>query len=77
MLMLLQERDSRTLVCSSLTRTCTPDDLKRFFATSGKVRDVRMIEDRATRRFKGIAYVEFEDLDTCMRVCASGEFVLN
>jgi hypothetical protein len=28
-----------------------------------------MIEDRVTHRFKGIAYVEFEDMETAMRVC--------
>lgn len=29
-----------------------------------------MIEDRVTGRFKGIAYVEFEDMDTCVRAYA-------
>uniref|UniRef100_A0A8C9P6R9 RRM domain-containing protein n=1 Tax=Spermophilus dauricus TaxID=99837 RepID=A0A8C9P6R9_SPEDA len=36
-----------------------PRDLEEFFSTVGKVRDVRMISDRNSRRSKGIAYVEF------------------
>ena len=33
-----------------------------------QVRDIKLIEDRVTHRFKGIAYVEFEDMETAMRV---------
>ncbi|XP_048096823.1 RNA-binding protein 39-like isoform X3 [Alosa alosa] len=36
-----------------------PRDLEDFFSAVGKVRDVRMISDRNSRRSKGIAYVEF------------------
>uniref|UniRef100_A0A2K6GI42 RRM domain-containing protein n=1 Tax=Propithecus coquereli TaxID=379532 RepID=A0A2K6GI42_PROCO len=35
-----------------------------FFSTVGKVRDVRMISDRNSRRSKGIAYVEFVDVSS-------------
>ncbi|PWS22702.1 hypothetical protein DKP78_16985, partial [Enterococcus faecium] len=38
-----------------------PRDLEDFFSAVGKVRDVRMISDRNSRRSKGIAYVEFLD----------------
>uniref|UniRef100_A0A3Q1EXY1 RNA binding motif protein 39b n=1 Tax=Acanthochromis polyacanthus TaxID=80966 RepID=A0A3Q1EXY1_9TELE len=34
-------------------------DLEDFFSAVGKVRDVRMISDRNSRRSKGIAYIEF------------------
>ncbi|CAF93583.1 unnamed protein product, partial [Tetraodon nigroviridis] len=36
-----------------------PRDLEDFFSAVGKVRDVRMISDRSSRRSKGIAYIEF------------------
>lgn len=36
-------------------------DLEEFFSSVGKVRDVRLITCNKTKRFKGIAYIEFED----------------
>ncbi|KAK9719774.1 RNA recognition motif [Popillia japonica] len=36
-------------------------DLEDFFSAVGKVRDVRLITCNKTRRFKGIAYIEFRD----------------
>jgi RNA-binding protein 39 len=36
-------------------------DLEEFFSSVGKVRDVRLITCNKTKRFKGIAYVEFRD----------------
>jgi len=39
-------------------------DLEDFFSAVGKVRDVRMITCNKTRRFKGIAYVEFKDIES-------------
>lgn len=36
-------------------------DLEEFFSSVGKVRDVRLITCNKTRRFKGIAYIEFRD----------------
>ncbi|OCT60594.1 MGC81970 protein isoform X1 [Xenopus laevis] len=56
-----EERDSRTVFCMQLAARIRPRDLEEFFSTVGKVRDVRMISDRNSRRSKGIAYVEFVD----------------
>lgn len=39
-------------------------DLEEFFSSVGKVRDVRLITCNKTKRFKGIAYVEFKDPDS-------------
>ena len=36
-------------------------DLEEFFSSVGNVQDVRLITCNKTRRFKGIAYVEFKD----------------
>lgn len=41
-----------------------PRDLEDFFSAVGKVRDVRIIADRNSRRSKGIAYVEFVDIQS-------------
>ncbi|XP_050974117.1 RNA-binding protein 39b isoform X2 [Labeo rohita] len=56
-----EERDARTVFCMQLAARIRPRDLEDFFSAVGKVRDVRMISDRNSRRSKGIAYVEFVD----------------
>uniref|UniRef100_H3CI21 RNA binding motif protein 39a n=1 Tax=Tetraodon nigroviridis TaxID=99883 RepID=H3CI21_TETNG len=53
-----EERDARTVFCMQLAAR-RPRDLEDFFSAVGKVRDVRMISDRSSRRSKGIAYIEF------------------
>ncbi|XP_053723123.1 RNA-binding protein 39-like [Synchiropus splendidus] len=54
-----EERDARTVFCMQLAARIRPRDLEEFFSAVGKVRDVRMISDRNSRRSKGIAYIEF------------------
>ena len=39
-------------------------DIEEFFSSVGKVRDVKLIICNKTRRFKGIAYVEFKDIES-------------
>lgn len=39
-------------------------DLEEFFSSVGKVRDVRLITCNKTKRFKGIAYVEFKNAES-------------
>ncbi|XP_078458212.1 RNA-binding protein 39 isoform X2 [Lampetra fluviatilis] len=59
-----EERDSRTVFCMQLAARIRAKDLEEFFSAVGKVRDVRLISDRNSRRSKGIAYIEFVDLDS-------------
>ncbi|MED6205024.1 hypothetical protein PIB30_014248, partial [Stylosanthes scabra] len=40
----------------------TERDVFEFFSKAGKVRDVRLIMDRNSRRSKGVGYVEFYDV---------------
>ncbi|XP_037831056.1 RNA-binding protein 39 isoform X2 [Kryptolebias marmoratus] len=54
-----EERDARTVFCMQLAARIRPRDLEEFFSAVGKVRLVRMISDRNSRRSKGIAYIEF------------------
>uniref|UniRef100_A0A8C9S6M4 RNA-binding protein 39 n=1 Tax=Scleropages formosus TaxID=113540 RepID=A0A8C9S6M4_SCLFO len=59
-----EERDARTVFCMQLAARIRPRDLEEFFSAVGKVRDVRMISDRNSRRSKGIAYVEFVEVNS-------------
>lgn len=56
-----EERDARTIFCMQLSQRIRARDLEEFFSSVGKVRDVRLITCNKTRRFKGIAYIEFKD----------------
>ncbi|XP_074825437.1 putative RNA-binding protein 23 isoform X4 [Natator depressus] len=59
-----EERDARTVFCMQLAARIRPRDLEDFFSAVGKVRDVRIISDRNSRRSKGIAYVEFCEIQS-------------
>ncbi|XP_014288666.1 RNA-binding protein 39 isoform X2 [Halyomorpha halys] len=59
-----EERDARTVFCMQLSQRVRARDLEEFFSSVGKVRDVRLITCNKTRRFKGIAYIEFKDPDS-------------
>lgn len=56
-----EERDARTVFVMQLSQRIRARDLEEFFSAVGKVRDVRLIVCNKTRRFKGIAYIEFKD----------------
>lgn len=56
-----EERDARTVFVMQLSQRVRARDLEEFFSSVGKVRDVRLITCNKTRRFKGIAYIEFRD----------------
>jgi len=59
-----EERDARTVFCMQLSQRCRARDVEEFFSSVGKVRDVKLIVCNKTRRFKGIAYVEFKDMES-------------
>lgn len=66
----LEERDQRTVFCMQLAARVRQNDIEEFFSNAGKVREVRLIMDNRTRRHKGIAYVEFVDIDSVGRAIA-------
>lgn len=45
-------------------------DIEDFFLKVGRVREVRLIMDNRTRRHKGIAYVEFVDIESVGKAIA-------
>lgn len=53
-----------------LSNRIRPRDLEDFFVHVGKVRDVRLITDPRTKRSKGIAYIEFRDIDSVEKAIA-------
>ncbi len=55
------ERDARTVFACNLPIRATESDLKEFFEQAGKVRDVRLITDRNSRKSKGFGYIEYEN----------------
>lgn len=59
-----EERDARTIFVMQLSQRCRARDIEEFFSAVGKIRDVRLIICNKTRRFKGIAYVEFKDIES-------------
>eukprot|EP00250_Pteridium_aquilinum_P017203 c23506_g1_i5 orf=766-2052(+) len=52
-------------------------DVYDFFSRAGKVRDVRLIMDRNTRRSKGVGYIEFYDaMSVPMAIALTGQLLL-
>lgn len=56
------DRDSRTVFGFNLPLRAYEEDIEKFFESrAGKVRDIRLITDRITRKPKGFGYIEFFD----------------
>lgn len=73
----LEERDARTIFCMQLSQRIRARDLEEFFSSVGKVRDVRLITCNKTKRFKGIAYIEFKSSESVpLALGLSGEKLL-
>ncbi|KAL5703614.1 hypothetical protein ACHQM5_022143 [Ranunculus cassubicifolius] len=67
------ERDQRTVFAYQMPLKATERDVYEFFSKAGKVRDVRLIMDRNSRRSKGVGYVEFYDaMSVPMAIALSG-----
>lgn len=64
-----EDLDARTVFCMQLSQRIRARDLQEFFSSVGKVRDVRLITCNKTKRFKGIAYIEFRDPESVPLVC--------
>ncbi|EFJ18317.1 hypothetical protein SELMODRAFT_151471 [Selaginella moellendorffii] len=55
------ERDQRTVFAWQICLKADEKHVYDFFSKAGKVRDVRLIMDRNSRRSKGVGYIEFYD----------------
>ncbi|MDQ6993650.1 MAG: RNA-binding protein [Mariprofundus sp.] len=49
---------SSNLYVGNLPFNAVQDDIKNLFAPYGEVRDIRMVKDRRSKRFKGYAFIE-------------------
>ncbi len=47
------DRDQRTVFTFNIPLKADEDDLTEFFSKAGKVRDIRLIMDRNSKRIKG------------------------
>ncbi|XP_020095005.1 RNA-binding protein 39 isoform X2 [Ananas comosus] len=71
------ERDQRTVFAYQLSLKADERDVYDFFSRAGKVRDVRLIMDRNSRRSKGVGYIEFYDvMSVPMAIALSGQLLL-
>ncbi|XP_074264297.1 uncharacterized protein LOC141586825 [Silene latifolia] len=71
------ERDQRTVFAYQMPLKAAERDVYEFFSKAGKVRDVRLIMDRNSRRSKGVGYIEFYDvMSVPMAIAMSGQLFL-
>ncbi|KAL0917628.1 hypothetical protein M5K25_012703 [Dendrobium thyrsiflorum] len=71
------ERDQRTVFAYQMPLKAAERDVYEFFSKAGKVRDVRLIMDRNSRRSKGVGYIEFYDaMSVPMAIALSGHQLL-
>ncbi|KAL1207912.1 Splicing factor U2af large subunit B [Cardamine amara subsp. amara] len=71
------ERDQRTVFAYQMPLKATERDVYEFFSKAGKVRDVRLIMDRNSRRSKGVGYIEFYDvMSVPMAIALAGQLFL-
>merc|ERR1711994_447322 len=56
--------DSRTVFVMQLSQRVRARDIEEFFSSVGKIRDTKLIMCNKTRRFKGMGYVEFKDIES-------------
>ncbi|CAI7894831.1 unnamed protein product [Closterium sp. NIES-53] len=71
------ERDLRTVFAYQINLKADERDVYEFFSQAGKVRDVRLIMDRYSRRSKGVGYIEFYDpMAVPMALALSGQMLL-
>jgi hypothetical protein len=57
------DRDARTVFVTNLPTKADEKDIRNFFGKAGKVRDVRLITDRFSRKSKGygsISHLHFQ-----------------
>lgn len=73
-----EERDRRTVFVTQLSIRLREGELYDFFDEEvGRVRSVRIVTDRVSRRSKGIGYVEFDDIASVEKALAvSGRSIL-
>ncbi|KAK8477316.1 hypothetical protein V6N11_000587 [Hibiscus sabdariffa] len=71
------ERDQRTVFAYQISLKANERDVYEFFTRAGKVRDVRLIMDRNSRRSRGVGYIEFYDvMSVPMAIALSGQPLL-
>eukprot|EP01124_Arcella_intermedia_P016064 TRINITY_DN22605_c0_g1_i1.p1 TRINITY_DN22605_c0_g1~~TRINITY_DN22605_c0_g1_i1.p1 ORF type:complete len:466 (+),score=101.23 TRINITY_DN22605_c0_g1_i1:3-1400(+) len=57
-------RGARTVFAYNLPTKASTSEVWKFFEKAGKVRDVRLIKDRNSRRSKGFGYIEMDSINS-------------
>jgi RNA-binding protein 39 len=71
------DKDQRTIFATNLSIKAKEDDIWKFFSKIGKVRDVRLITDRNSRKHKGFGYIEYADREVAKAALAlSGQLLM-
>lgn len=71
------ERDRRTVFVQQLAARLRTHELTDFFERAGPVRDASIVKDKVSGRSKGVAYVEFKDVDSVLKaINLTGEKLL-
>ncbi|KAJ1916641.1 splicing factor [Mycoemilia scoparia] len=71
------DSDRRTVFVTQLAARLREHELIEFFEKAGKVRNAKIVSDRASRRSKGVGYVEFDEFESIQKAVAmSGDLLL-
>ncbi|KAJ2367457.1 splicing factor, partial [Coemansia sp. RSA 2607] len=57
-------RDLRTVFAMQLSASLRRSDLVDFFSEAGRVRDAKIVAEKGSRRSRGVAYVEFYEIES-------------
>mmetsp|Transcript_34181 Transcript_34181/g.61637 ORF Transcript_34181/g.61637 Transcript_34181/m.61637 type:complete len:470 (-) Transcript_34181:2323-3732(-) len=71
------ERATTTVFVYNLNLKADERNIYEFFSKAGKVKDIKLITDRSTRKSKGFAYVEFSKAESVFAALSlSGELLM-
>ncbi len=72
------EKAARTIMAMNLNLRAEEKEIFQFFSAAGPIVDIIRICDKNTKRFKGIAYIEFGNVESAMSALVlNGQFMMN
>lgn len=73
-----EDKSKRIVFAYNIPVNATMDELYKFFGRAGRVKDIRLISDRHTKRSKGMGYIEFEsEVSVSKALALSGQTLLS
>jgi RNA recognition motif-containing protein len=72
------ERAVRTVMVMNINLKADERDIFNFFASVGRINDIKLIRDKHTKKSKGIAYVEFSTVEAAISALTlNGQILLS